>query len=91
MRIYNSTFDGASCMRKMYLPQREHFERRKSVRSGPSHPLVPPASRSEDPKFCQVVAVDSDFGVFTRAWCMATGQWNGMEWIEEAIGEPRGS
>ena len=30
----------------------------------------PPAS--QDPKFCQVVAVDSDFGVFTRAWCMAT-------------------
>ncbi len=27
---------------------------------------------SKDPKFCQVVAVDSDFGVFTRAWCMAT-------------------
>ena len=26
---------------------------------------------SKDPEFCQVVAVDSDFGVFTRAWCMA--------------------
>lgn len=26
---------------------------------------------ARDPKFCQVVAVDSDFGVFTRAWCMA--------------------
>ena len=25
---------------------------------------------AKDPKFCQVVAVDSDFGVFTRAWCM---------------------
>eukprot|EP00435_Cladocopium_sp_Y103_P009207 s2963_g2.t1 len=25
---------------------------------------------ARDPKFCQVVAVDSDFGVFTRAWCM---------------------
>ena len=26
---------------------------------------------ARDPEFCQVVAVDSDFGVFTRAWCMA--------------------
>ncbi|CAJ1330757.1 unnamed protein product [Effrenium voratum] len=26
---------------------------------------------ARDPNFCQVVAVDSDFGVFTRAWCMA--------------------
>ena len=32
----------------------------------------PQSTSSQDPKFCQVVAVDSDFGVFTRAWCMAT-------------------
>ena len=28
------------------------------------------ASRRQDPNFCQVVAVDAEFGVFGRAWCM---------------------
>jgi len=26
---------------------------------------------ARDPNFCQVVAVDAEFGVFGRAWCMA--------------------